>query len=67
MQKHNVLDIPKNDLFLVEDVNGDVATRLQIIQLVRGERLHLLYKLLLSINQALDQLAKDEKTKNLMQ
>lgn len=31
MQKYDVLDIPENDLLLVEDVNGDVATRVQII------------------------------------
>ena len=37
-----VLDISENDFFLVEDVNGDVATRVQIIQLVRGECLDVL-------------------------
>lgn len=31
MQKHNVLDIPEDDLFLVEDVDGDVAASVQII------------------------------------
>ena len=31
MQKHNVLDIPENDLFLVEDVNRDVVAGVQMI------------------------------------
>lgn len=31
VQKNNVLHVPENDLFLVEDVNGDVAARVQII------------------------------------
>lgn len=31
MQKYNILDIPENDLFLVEDVNGDIAARVEII------------------------------------
>ena len=61
MQQHNVLDVSENYLFLVEDVNGDVATRVQRIQLVRGESLHLLNKLLLSINQALDQLTEERQ------
>lgn len=58
MEKYNVLDIPENDLFLVEDVNGNKVAGVQIIELVAGESLHLLYKLLLSINQALNELAK---------
>lgn len=59
MQKYNVFNVPENDLFLVEDVNWHMATRVQIIQLVRCKHLHLLYKLLFSVNQALDQLAKE--------
>lgn len=58
MEKHDVLDIPENGLFLVEDVNGNVVAGVQIIELVAGENFHLLYKLLLSIDQALNKLAK---------
>lgn len=31
MQAYNVLDISENDLFLVEDINRDVVTGVQII------------------------------------
>lgn len=61
MEKYNVLDIPENDLFLVEDINGNKVARVQIIELVAGESLHLLYKLLLSINQTLNELAKGKE------
>lgn len=56
MQAHDVFDIPENRLFLVEDVERKMATRVQVME---PQGLHLLYKLLLSINQALNQLAKD--------
>ena len=59
VQRHNVPDVPEDDLFLVQDVDGDVSAGLQILKLVRSEHLHLLHKLLLSVNQALDQLAGD--------
>lgn len=58
MQAHDVFDIPENHLFLVEDVDRNMAARVQIMEL---QGLHLLYKLLLSINQALNQLAKDTR------
>lgn len=61
MKQDNVLDVPENDLFLVEDVDGHMVARFQIIQLVGDEHLHLFYKLLFSINQSLDQLTKDIK------
>lgn len=31
MEKNNVLDVPKNDLFLIEDANGDMTARFQKI------------------------------------
>lgn len=62
VQVHDIFDIPENDLFLVEDVNRNMAARVQIMELMRDISLHRLYKLLLSINQALNQLAKDKRT-----
>lgn len=56
VQSDDILDIPENALLLVEDVHGNVTTGLQLIELVRDERLHLFDKLLLSTDEASDQL-----------
>lgn len=67
MEQHDVLDIPENDLFLVEDVNGNAAAWFQKIHLVAGESLHGLHKLLLSINQALNELTEGKDDSTVMQ
>lgn len=60
VKAQNISDIPENNFFLVEDVNRNMTTGVQIMELMRDVSLHFLYKLLLSINQALNQLTKDK-------
>lgn len=60
VKAQNICDIPENYLFLVEDVSRNMATGVQIMEVMRDVSLHFHYKLLLSINQALNQLAKDK-------
>lgn len=60
MEAQNISDIPENDFFLVEDADRNMTTGVQMMELMRDVSLHLLYKLLLSINQALNQLTEDK-------
>lgn len=60
VKAQNISDIPENDVFLVEDVDRNVTTGVQVMELMRDVSLHLLDKLLLSINQALNQLTEDK-------
>lgn len=61
MEQHNVLDVPENDLSLVQDVDGNTAAGVQMVQLVGGKSLHGFYKSLLSINQSLNKLTEEER------
>lgn len=58
MEGCDIIDIPENGLFLGGDIGRCIRT-ISMLQVVRGEEIHLLHKLRFSTYQVLYQLANN--------